>query len=92
MLPPRDAPMVSDAISKAVRGPDYMRTNDGSAPVFFLVNSATPWLKGLGGEDSAKQPSKTSGIVSRPRRAKSLSGRLCSSTCQKQAPSLQDRI
>lgn len=53
-FPSRDVPMVSDAISKAVRGPDYMRTNDGSAPVFFLANSMTPWLKGLGGEDSAK--------------------------------------
>jgi hypothetical protein len=53
-FPSRDVPMVSDAISKAVAGPDYMRTSDGAAPVFFLVNTVSAWLKGLGGEQGAK--------------------------------------
>jgi hypothetical protein len=53
-FPSRDVPMVSAAISKALLGPDYMRTSDGSAPVFFLVGTMTPWLKGLGSEQDAK--------------------------------------
>src|SRR5215467_7465204 len=53
-FPSRDVPMVSAAITKALLGPDYMRTSDGSAPVFFLVNTMTTWLKGLGGEQGAK--------------------------------------
>lgn len=53
-FPSRDVPMVSDAITKAVRGPDYMRANDGSAPVFFFVGTMSTWLKGLGGEQGAK--------------------------------------
>ncbi|MGY4256839.1 hypothetical protein ACVI1L_003907 [Bradyrhizobium sp. USDA 4516] len=53
-FPPRDVPMVSDAISKAVAGPDYMRASDGSAPVFFLLGTMTPWIKGLGGEEGTK--------------------------------------
>ncbi|WP_424630926.1 hypothetical protein [Bradyrhizobium sp. SYSU BS000235] len=53
-FPSRDVPMVSAAISKALLGPDYMRTSDGSAPVFFLVGTMEPWLKGLGGEEGAK--------------------------------------
>lgn len=53
-FPSRDVPMVSAAITKALLGPDYMRTSDGSAPVFFLVNTMTTWLEGLGGEQGAK--------------------------------------
>jgi hypothetical protein len=53
-FPPRDVPMVSAAITKALLGPDYMRASDGSAPVFFLVGTMAPWLKGLGGEQGAK--------------------------------------
>lgn len=53
-FPSRDVPMVSAAITKALLGPDYMRANDGSAPVFFLVNTMGTWLKGLGGEEGAK--------------------------------------
>ena len=53
-FPSRDVPMVSAAITKALAGPDYMRTNDGSAPVFFLVGSISTWLEGLGGEQGAK--------------------------------------
>jgi hypothetical protein len=54
-FPSRDVPMVSDAISKAVAGPDYMRASDGSAPVFFFVGTMSTWLKGLGGEQGAKE-------------------------------------
>lgn len=53
-FPSRDVPMVSAAISKALLGSDYMRTSDGSAPVFFLVNTLATWSKGLGGEQGAK--------------------------------------
>ncbi len=53
-FPSRDVPMVSAAITQALSGPDYMRTNDGSAPVFFLVNTLAAWSKGLGGEQGAK--------------------------------------
>jgi hypothetical protein len=53
-FPTHDVPMVGDAITKALLGPDYMRTSDGSAPVFFLVGTMAPWLKGLGGEQGAK--------------------------------------
>jgi hypothetical protein len=53
-FPSRDVPMVSTAIINALLGPDYMRASDGSAPVFFLVNTMDTWLKGLGGEQGAK--------------------------------------
>ena len=53
-FPSRDVPMVSAAITKALLGPDYMRASDGSAPVFFLVNTLATWSKGLGGEQGTK--------------------------------------
>src|SRR5215469_3627390 len=52
-FPTSDLPAASGVLIKALASPDYVRTHDGAAVVFFFVPDLTAWVAGFGGEAGA---------------------------------------